>query len=199
MGLDFELVDGQTPLDEEEKEGLLITGISTRAELDEFEQSNIENAIRWTLSKKFSKEEILTEAFVKRVHKKMYGDVWSWAGQFRKRNKNLGSDWQQIATQLRMLLHDCAYWIEHSSYLPDEIALRFKHRIVQIHCFSNGNGRHSRLMADIIIEKIFDLPVFTWGTQADLLKAGDARKDYLSAIKAADNHDIVPLLHFARS
>jgi Fic-DOC domain mobile mystery protein B len=198
MGLDFELVDGQTPLNEEEKEGLLIPTITTRAELDEFEQLNIEKAIQWTLTRKFKKDDILTEDFIKRVHKKMYGDTWGWAGEFRETNKNIGVDRYQIAIELRNLLGDCKHWIEHSTYPPDEIAVRFKHRIVQIHCFSNGNGRHSRLMGDLIIEKIFDRPVFTWGANSDLTKESDTRKEYLTAVKAADKNNIGPLLEFAR-
>ena len=198
MGLDFELVDGQTPLDEEEKDGLLISTIANRSELDEFEQQNIEKAIQWTLTRKFKKDEILTEEFVRLVHKKMYGDVWAWAGEFRKTNKNIGVDRYQVAIELRKLLGDCKFGIDNGTYTPDEIAIRFKHRIVQIHCFSNGNGRHSRLMADIIIEKVFNQPVFTWGSHAELNKSGNGREEYLTAIKSADNNNINPLLEFGR-
>jgi Fic-DOC domain mobile mystery protein B len=199
MGLDFELADGQTPLDDEEKDGLLISSITTHSELDEFEQLNIEKAIKWSLTRKFRKDELLTEKFVKQIHKKMYSDVWTWAGEFRKTDKNIGVDWHQIAIELRKLLDDCNYWIEHSTYSPDEIAVRFKHRMVSIHCFSNGNGRHSRMMADLIIENIFGKPIFTWGANTDLTKANDTRKEYLNAINAADKNDIAPLLKFARS
>jgi Fic-DOC domain mobile mystery protein B len=198
MGLDFDWVDGQTPLDEDEKEGLLIPTITTRGELDEFEQLNIEKAILWALTRKIRKEEILTEKFVKLVHRKMYDDVWAWAGEFRKTNKNIGADWHQVPVQIRLLLADCTYWIDHDTYPPDEIAVRFKHRMVSIHCFSNGNGRHSRMMGDLLIEKIFGRPVFTWGGQADSTKAADTRKEYLTAIRAADAGDINPLLAFAR-
>jgi Fic-DOC domain mobile mystery protein B len=198
MGLDFELVNGQTPLDEEEKDGLLISTITTRGELDEFEQLNIEKAIQWTLTRKFRKDEILTEEFIKLVHKKMYGEVWAWAGKFRKTNKNIGVDRHQVPTQLRLLLDDCKYWIENGTYPSDEIAVRFKHRIVSIHCFSNGNGRHSRMMGDLIIEKILERPVFTWGANSNLTRPGDTRGEYLSAVKAADKNDIKPLLEFAR-
>lgn len=198
MGLDLEYQDGQTPLDEDEKEGLKIATIATRGELDEFEQQNIEQAILWTLKRKFKPEAIFTEDFVRNVHKRMYGDTWAWAGDFRKTNKNIGVDKWQIPTDLHLLLADAKYWMENKTFSPDEIAIRFKHRIVSIHCFPNGNGRHSRLMADIIIEKIFSLPVFTWGA-ANLVKVGDQRMEYLKALKAADNGDMEPLIQFARS
>ncbi len=198
MGLDFDLINGQTPLDEEEKDGLLIPTITTREELDEFEQQGIESAIRWTLGKKFKRSEVLTEDFVKLLHKKMFVYVWAWAGEFRKTNKNIGVDRYQVAIELRRLLDDCNYWIDHGTYSPDEIAIRFKHRIVQIHCFSNGNGRHSRLMADIIIERIFNQSVFTWGSHAELTKSGKGREAYLAAIRAADDNNIIPLFEFAR-
>lgn len=198
MGLNLEYIDGQTPLDEEEKEGLLIPTIATRGELDEFEQQNIEQAVQWGLMRSFKPETIFTEEFVRRVHKRMYANVWAWAGDFRKSNKNIGVDKWQIPTELKYLLGDAKYWVENKTYSPDEIAVRFKHRIVSIHCFSNGNGRHSRFMADIIIEKIFKHPVFTWGAH-NLSRQSDTRASYLSAIKAADKGDLAPLLAFARS
>ncbi len=198
MGLDLEYTDGQTPLAEDEKEDLLIPTIATRGELDEFEQLNIEKAIQWALGRSFKADKVFTETFIRSVHKRMYGDVWSWAGEFRKSNKNLGVDYWQIPVQLKQLLDDARYWYENNTYPPDEMALRFKHRIVSIHCFSNGNGRHSRLMADIIIEKLYKQSVFSWGA-ANLSKSTDARKEYLKAVKAADKGDYSLLLDFARA
>lgn len=198
MGLDLEYGEGQTPLDADEKEGLRIETIATRQELDEFEQQNIEQAVEWTMKRSLKYSAILTEDFVQKLHKRMYGDVWFWAGEFRKTNKNIGTDKWLIPTQLKALLDDTKYWIENETYPPDEIAIRFKHRIVAIHCFPNGNGRHSRLMADVIAEKVFKQLVFTWGA-ANLVKGGDAREGYLTAIRAADAGNIVPLMTFARS
>ncbi|HUB62633.1 MAG TPA: mobile mystery protein B [Puia sp.] len=197
MGLDLDYIEGQTPLDEEEKEGLLIPTIATRGELDEFEQQNIEQAVLWSLSRSFKVEAIFTENFIKAVHKRMYSDVWAWAGEFRKTNKNIGVDNWQIPTELRYLLDDVRYWYANNTYDPNELTIRFKHRLVSVHCFANGNGRHSRLMADIVIEKIFKQPVYTWGA-ANLVKKSDARTAYLNAIRAADDGDIQPLLIFAR-
>ncbi len=197
MGLDFKYIEGQTPLSEEEKEGLLIKTITTRGELDELEQLNIEKAVEWTLDKKFSKEQIMTEEFIKSVHKRMLGDVWEWAGKFRKSEKNIGVDWIRIGVELRKLLDDTKYWIENRTYSTDEIAIRFKHRLVKIHCFPNGNGRHSRLMADIIIESVFGKKVFTWNN-SNLVKPNNARKEYLDSIRKADNGSIESLLEFAR-
>ena len=155
MGLTPEYIDGQTPLDDDEQEGLLITTISTRGELDEFEQLNIEEAIIWSLRRSFKLEDVFTESFITTLHIQMYGNVWKWAGEFRKSNKNIGVDKFEISVELNKLLNDTIYWIENKVFEPDEIAIRFKHRLVSIHCFPNGNGRHSRLIADIIIEKIF--------------------------------------------
>ncbi len=198
MGIDFDYNPGQTPLDEDEKEGLLIESISSRGELDEFEQLNIEKAIEWSISHKFVKRIILTEGFVKSLHKQMFGEVWSWAGQFRKSNKNIGVDWTIIGIELKKLLDDAEFWIKNSSYNPDEIAIRFKHRLVKIHCFPNGNGRHSRMMADIIIESIFEIEVFDW-RYSSMVRADATREEYISSIKKADGGDIEPLLDFARS
>ena len=198
MGLDLEYINGQTPLDEEEKEGLLIPTIANRAELDEFEQQNIEEAMQWVLTRSLNANQILTEKFVKSLHKRMYGNVWSWAGHFRKTDKNIGINKWHISSALKTLLDDTLYWIEHETFTPDEIAVRFKHRIVSIHCFPNGNGRHSRLIADIIVNKIYNLPVFSWGAD-NLVKKSDARANYLNAIKTADKDNYEPLISFARS
>ena len=197
MGLDFEYINGQTPLDEDEKEGLLIPTIATRGELDEFEQNNIEETIQWIYGKNFKPEQIISEDFVKRLHKRMYGQVWAWAGDFRKTNKNIGVDKWQISVELKSLIDDTLFWIANKTYSDDEIALRFKHRLVSIHCFSNGNGRHSRLMADIIIEKIFNKAIYSWGSE-NLSKECDSRLNYLNAVRKADNGEIEPLLVFAR-
>lgn len=198
MGLNLDYIYGQTPIDEDEREGLLISTIATRGELDEFEQQNIEKAVYWTLTRNSKQSVILTEAFVRQVHKKMFDQVWSWAGEFRKTNKNIGVDKWQIRTELKSLFDDVHYWIENKTFIPDEIAVRFKHRIVSIHCFPNGNGRHSRLMADLIIDKIYNKPVFSWGV-TNLAKESESRTIYINAVKAADQGDYSLLIEFARS
>ena len=198
MGLDLDYIPGQTPLDEDEKVGLLILLIATLDELDEFEQQNIEEAMQWVLSRSFKINVILSEQFIRNLHKRMFGYVWAWAGDFRKTNKNIGVDKWQIPADLRVLIEDTLFWIEHNTFPPDEIAVRFKHRIVGIHCFPNGNGRHSRLMADIIIDKIFKRPVFSWGAN-NLVKQSNIRSDYIAALKEADKNDYNQLLLFARS
>lgn len=198
MGLKLHYKNGQTPLDEEEKESLKIKSITTQGELDEFEQQNIEKAVEWTIHANLKLEKILTEKFIKDLHKKMYGDVWKWAGEFRKTDKNIGTIWTHIGIELKNLIDDTKYWIENKTYSPEEIAIRFKHKIVAIHCFPNGNGRHSRIMADIIIESIFGREIFSWH-KSNMVKADETRKKYITALRKADNGDINPLLQFAKN
>jgi Fic-DOC domain mobile mystery protein B len=198
MGLELIYKDGQTPLSEEEKEGLLIKTITTHGELDEFEQLNIEKAVEWTLKRKFKQSTICSEDFVKELHKKMFNDVWAWAGKFRMSEKNLGIKYHLIGTQLKQLNDNCLFWIENKTFVEEEIAIRYKHKIVNIHCFANGNGRHSRLMADIIINHIFNKAIFTWN-RGNLVKKGEERSNYLSAIREADHEHIQPLIDFATS
>ena len=198
MGLELEYIKGQTPIDEEEKEGLKIKTISTRGELNEFEQSNIEEAVEWSIRNKFSQDQILTVNFIKEVHNKMFLEIWDWAGTFRKSNKNIGVDKHQIYSQLISLLDDCKFWINNNIYGDDEIAIRFKYRLVKIHPFPNGNGRHSRLCADILISHVFNKPVFTWGGE-NLTEHNENRDRYLGALFKADEGIIEPLITFARS
>ena len=198
MGLEIKYNTGQTPLSEEEKEGLKIKVITMQGELDQFEQLNIEKAVEWTMRTRLKPDKILTEKFMKDLHKKMYGDVWKWAGEFRTSEKNIGIKWPLIGVELKKLLDDANYWIENGTYIPEEIAIRFKHRLVSIHCFPNGNGRHSRMIADIIMEPIFKESVFSWH-QSNMTKPNDTRKEYISALKKADNGEITPLIEFAKN
>ena len=198
MGLEINYLDGQTPLSEEELDGLKILSISTREELDEFEQFNIEKAIQWTFGKKIQPKDLLSEKFIKDLHKRMYGEVWRWAGSFRTSEKNLGIKSYLIPVQLKQLLDDAMYWYENQIYSPDEVAVRFKHQLVSIHCFANGNGRHSRLMADLIMEKLYKEPFLPWGGSS-LVKPNEKRKEYINAIKIADRQDLTQLIMFAKS
>ena len=198
MGLGLHYKVGQTPLNEEEKEGLKIKSITTQGELDEFEQLNIEKAVEWTIHTNLKSERILTEKFVKDLHKKMFGDVWKWAGEFRKSDKNIGIKWIQIGVELKNLIDDTKYWIANNTFSPEEISIRFKHRIVAIHCFPNGNGRHSRMMADIIIESVFGKELFSWH-KSNMVNANETRIEYIAALRKADNGNINPLIEFARN
>ena len=127
----------------------------------------------------------------------MYSDVWKWAGGFRKSEKNIGITRYLIGVELKKLLDDALYWFHNKTYPDDEIAIKFKHRIVSIHCFPNGNGRHSRLIADLIMTKLFNKPYFTWGN-SNLVKASEVRATYIKALQEADNQNYLPLLAFAK-
>jgi len=198
MGLDLTYHRGQTPIDEEEKDDLLIRTISTREELDEFEQANILEAIVWSVRITHHLSTVLSVDFIKELHKRMFSHVWSWAGSFRKTNKNIGVDKYLIEQELHKLLDDCRFWIENRVYSEDEIAVRYKHRMVSIHPFPNGNGRHSRICGDILVTQVLHQEVFTWGGR-DVNLSGEARNNYLSALSQADKGDMSQLIKFARS
>jgi Fic-DOC domain mobile mystery protein B len=198
MGLMLDYKTGQTPLDEEEKEGLKIKSIATREELNEFEQKNIEDALSWLIGQNIPLSLLLTEKFIKDLHFKMFGSVWLWAGEFRISDKTIGIDSRYIAVELKKLLDDCNYWIENKVFSDEEIAIRLKHRLVKIHPFPNGNGRHSRLMADTLMEKVFNKPIFSWGG-ISLNSLADERSSYIKALQEADKGNYGPLLEFAES
>lgn len=197
MGLILTYEEGQTPLDPEQINCLKIKTISTQQQLNEFEQTNINEALKW-LNTKRKINEVLSEQFLIQVHKRMLGMVWKWAGNFRVTETNIGIEWTKIPIELRLLIDDTKYWVEHQTYDPEQIAIRFKHRLVSIHCFPNGNGRHSRIMADLIAKHVFELEKFSWG-QSSLLASSEQRKLYLKALQKADKGDYDALLEFARS
>jgi len=199
MGLNIEYENSQTPLSEDEINELKIPTITTREELDEFEQQNIEKALEWYLyRRKYKVDKILTEDFINEVHVKMFGDVWNWAGQTRSSEKNIGVPWIHISIQLRQLLEDCRYWIANKTYSDEEISIRFKHGLVAIHLFPNGNGRHSRLMLDIVMKHVFNKPLLTWG-QRNLVDKSVTRETYIKALRKADLGDFKDLIAFAQS
>lgn len=192
----IEYDDGATPLDYDELKGLLPTHITTRSELDFLEMENISQAIIWSESLKAT--DIITIGFICKLHKKMFSNVWKWAGEFRKSQKNIGIPYIQIEVELQTLCDDAQAWKQYNTYSPDEFAARFHHRLVFIHPFSNGNGRHARLMADLILEKLFATKVFSWGGES-LANHDKIRKEYIKALKMADEHDYSLLLEFVRS
>ena len=193
MGLD-EFDFGQTPVDQDQISGLRIPMVNSLAQINSLEQANINEALRWLLTKR-SISNLLTESFIRRLHKRMFGQVWKWAGDYRKTDTNIGLKWYLISVELNALLSDVNYWIINKTYPPIEIAIRFKFRLVSIHCFPNGNGRHARLMADLLMQYQFYLPRFSWGQR---LKK-DVRDKYLKAIVLASKGDIKPLIEFALS
>lgn len=187
----FETDDNSTPLTEEEKQQLKAKWITTRAELNELETKGIANAEIWLLK---NKKDILTEDFIKLLHKKMFGEIWMWAGKFRTTERNIGVAPYQIQPKLRILLDDIKFWIENKTYPEKEIAIRFHHKLVQIHPFPNGNGRISRIMADLLMRQ-FREKSLDWGS-GNLTEISEIRKNYISALQKADGGDYTELLNF---
>jgi Fic-DOC domain mobile mystery protein B len=195
-GMNFDPSDGATPLDPNEIEELRLGHIATRAELDRWEQENITEGEAWAFARK--QRDLLSDGFMRRLHKRMFNTVWRWAGQFRKSDKNIGAPWWKIPTELKKLCEDVAVWIESGSYPPDEIAVRFHHRLVAIHLFPNGNGRHARTMTDLLLVQRLGRPRFSWGS-GNLVDGGDCRRRYIDALRAADRYDYQPLMDFVRT
>lgn len=201
----------QTPLDEDEARGLRLTYIATRGELDAAEQANIVRGRAWALGQPLTVARILDDVFLRRLHSQMLGEVWSWASTYRTSNKNIGIDWPSIAEAVRNLCGDAKLWFagggdgqsspDGAGNPTDTAAVEVHHRLVAIHPFVNGNGRHARFTADLLA-RASGTTVFSWGggTDATLTADGDpVRAAYLAALRAADNGDLRPLVAFARS
>ena len=185
---------GSTPLEPEELAELIPDHIITQEELNAWEEKNIIVAQQWALRQK----EILSIEFIKKLHKHMFNKTWKWAGEFRKSEKNIGISWFQISVKIKELCDDVQYQLNNHSYSIDEIAIRFHHRLVWIHAFPNGNGRHARLMADLLLIQQ-NKSRFSWGMYQDLYAANPIRKQYIEALQLADYGDYSKLLLFVRS
>lgn len=195
MALKFDGPPGATPLDPDELDGLIPTHITRRGELDEWEAQNILKAETWLHGR--SKPDVLTLSFVKQLHKRMFDATWKWAGTFRTTEKNIGVDPSQISVRIRDLCDDVKAQLASKQLPLDEIAAMFHHRLVSSHPFANGNGRHARLMTDVLLLKN-GAERFTWGS-GDLDDDNEIRKRYIEALRAADNHDYKPLFVFVRA
>ncbi len=193
----FTTGDGNTPLSPEEQAGL-IPNLTTRHELNEWERQNVLEAYAWALDpRSVRRRDSLSESYVRGLHQRMFNQTWTWAGRYRSTEKNIGIPHHQIRDSLAGLLGDVRYWLENRTFPPDEIALRLHHRLVLIHPFANGNGRHARLMADVLAERQ-GRPEFSWGNSA-IARQSDFRRAYIEALQAADRNDMQLLLLFARS
>jgi Fic-DOC domain mobile mystery protein B len=190
----FEPADAGTPLTAEERYGLIPSFITLRRELNEAEQLNIQRAHRWAYIRK---RDMLDETVLRQLHRQMFKDVWRWAGQYRTFARNIGIDAWKISTELRELIENTRYWIEHKTYSLDETAVRFHNKLVWVHPFPNGNGRHARLATDVLLAKN-GCEAFTWG-RSNLVSTNQVRADYIAALRSADNHNYELLIKFVRS
>jgi Fic-DOC domain mobile mystery protein B len=186
-----------TPLAPEERDGLRQNWITLRSELNAAEQDNIVSGATWARRPRTMRRELLDDGFARTLHERMFGDVWSWAGVYRLTPRNIGIDAHRIPNDTLMMFDDVRFWRDNNTFPPDEMAIRLHHRLVYIHPFPNGNGRHARLMADLLLERLGGQP-FSWGG-GTLHDVGELRGQYVGALRAADDHDIEPLLLFARS
>ncbi len=186
--------DDATPLTPEEREGLIPSHVALRRELNELEQSNILSATAWAFARR---RDSTAEPFGRSLHRRMFGEVWRWAGRYRTSDKNIGVEHWRVAPLLHEAYDNARYWREHESFPADETAVRFHHALVWVHPFPNGNGRWSRLMADLLAVRL-GRPRFTWG-RSSLQSPDENRRAYVAALKAADGHDLASLLAFART
>ena len=196
MALNLVNGPGQTPLDADEAAQLIPKHLTTQADLDEWEQTNILQAVQWADRQRTT--EVLSENFCRELHRRMFDRTWRWAGQFRHSDKNIGCPWEQLPMRLRQLLDNTAFQISGTTSPLEEAATRFHHQLVLVHAFPNGNGRHARLMTDCLLRQHGAMP-FTWGGEQDLGSAGESRHRYIGALRAADAGDLAPLFSFVQS
>jgi Fic-DOC domain mobile mystery protein B len=180
-------IPGQTPLDD--PSGLRIKGIRTTTELNAAEAENIRKAtIKYLVSKPSKRSARFDLAWLLMLHNEMFGEVWEWAGTLRKTETNIGSRPHQIEIDLHNLLEDLKAW--NMPLL--EQAVRLHHCAVKIHPFRNGNGRWSRMLANIWL-KLHGAEPIEW-PESTIGTASTIRAAYLEAVKVADGGDYSKLL-----
>ena len=190
----FKNRDGNTPLDQNQIDGLLFSHVTTMGELDQLEDENIQKGLAWL---NHYKGQFLSTDFTKKLHGKLFGDVWSWAGTFRKNDVNLSKvSSYDIQIELKKLFLDVETWIKYKSISWDEIPAQFHHRLVCIHPFPNGNGRISRIMTEYF-EKKNNKPITSWSESLSNFPK-KRRGDYIKALQEADRGNINQLIEFMK-
>jgi len=177
--------DGQTPLPRELRKGLKPKNIQTIGELDEYEEENITEGLVWLAQ---YQGEYLTYNFWLQSHKKLFGNVWSWAGQVRDHELN-NADFllpDKIWPAFKQLEDDLKFWIKNNTYSKKEIAVHFHERLVAIHPFVNGNGRFARIMTENFCNQE-GVQIPTWGI-SEINFPKKRRSDYINAIVEARHH-----------
>lgn len=190
---------GATPIDAEDLKGLIPDFVATRADLNQVEFENITKALPWALrqARLLGPEGVLAYGFMLALHRRMFGDVWRWAGTQRVRLTNIGVEPHLIANESQLALGDARFWHAEQAFDVDELASRIHCRLVAVHPFPNGNGRCTRLMADLYLASIGSEP-FSWG-RPDIDSDGEARAAYMAALlKAIGTDDHSDLVAFAR-
>lgn len=182
--------EGETPLDD--VSGLKLKKIITRAELDDAEAQNILKVyVKYTLNPATLKKVSFDLSFFRKLHKEMFGDVWSWAGEFRTTQTSIGVAANTIHQRLYQLQDNLKYWDNEWDYL--DTAVRLHHTLVKIHPFPNGNGRWARLATDLWLLKMGH-QALSWG--GNITEVSDARSAYIASLKEADQGNYEPLKIF---
>lgn len=191
--------DGNTPLDEDESQGLIPEHISKRSELNEWEAENIRTGIEWAGART---PDMLNEKALRTLHKKMFDKTWAWAGKYRTSNKSIGPyTWQEVPRLMRDLLANTRAQYDEAKHSPDKVdavAARFHHQLVLIHPWPNGNGRHAREATDLLLRR-WGRPAFSWGMASKREENQEVRREYLGALRAADSGSLEALMRFVRS
>jgi Fic-DOC domain mobile mystery protein B len=190
----FEAIPGETPIDD--ASGLKIRGITTRAELSEFEARNISRAALKYLTARPSRRTAKFDVpWCLKLHREMFGDVWEWAGKLRTVELSIGVKFYLIQEQLAALLHDLACWSSFGIDLVEQSA-RLHHRAVLIHPFLNGNGRWARLLANIWLKQN-RATIVAW-PERTIEQTSEIRSRYIAAIRSADSSDYDELIALHR-
>jgi Fic-DOC domain mobile mystery protein B len=187
---------GNTPIDPDELAGLRHKHVTTHEELNQLEHANIQQGLEW-LSRQRSPQ-VLTEQYVRELHRQLFGAVWLWAGEFRQTEKNIGIDPIMISIELRQLMDNTAYWVEHHTYPALETTARYHHRMLQIHPFPNGNGRFARIITNEL-QRLIGTPLTNWAANVSEADMPAHRKAYIDALRAADALKYDALFTFMQS
>jgi Fic-DOC domain mobile mystery protein B len=187
--------DGSTPLDHDQIKGIRFAHLTTMGELDELEDENIQRGLEWLNHQKT--KDYLSIEFLCKLHEKLFGEVWKWAGKFRTVEVNISKyRHHDVRPQLHNFFEDIKLWISGGKMSWDEISAEMHHRLVTIHPFPNGNGRTTRIFTEYV-QKRNQQQVTSWGSTRKIDQK-KRRDDYIKALRLADIGDFRALIDFMK-
>jgi len=207
----FSAAYASTPIEPDDHQFLVpeMKHLITWADVDAEEASNIAKGRAWLIAQHFTLDDLFDTLTLRTIHQRMFGKVWTWAGSVRRRETSIGIDPSQIQTQFEQLVQNFRWRAANADEIGfseeerRELGIRFHTEMVAIHAFVNGNGRHARLVANLVdsamgLGSLAD-PLYPWGARSGLPSA-ESRKLYLDAIKLAGSRgEYGPLLDIATS
>ena len=183
---------GETPIPGDELAALVphvidtLAAPITRADIYDLEsavlQDVTETQLAAALDGSLTLDDLLNDYFLRDLHTQLYGDIWMWAGRWRQYEVNIGVAPEHIAVELRSAMGNIGYrWERAADWTPRELGVAVHAEAVRVHPFTDGNGRTTRLLADLVFIAAQDPAELQYDWNID-------KRGYIEHLREFDRH-----------